>query len=180
MKGGSIASDAVVKLVPSEAFKLLDAQFDNIVGGGSKKTAPKKKAHKTKKGGMCPMCGGTSAKLMHHMNEFDNSGITQLRNKKGGAGSPLFDIKYDYSSSIMQPSHGTPIDRSLNIEATRLMANESPSVLGGFSKSIAYGNVTDVANTNFVYGGAKKAAPKKATSKKPSSKKVSGKKATKK
>lgn len=185
MKGGSVASDAVVKLVPVDAFKQLDAQFDNAVGGGRhKKTVNKKKTQKTKKGGMCPMCGGTSAKLMHHINEYDNSGITQLRNKKGGAGSPLFDIKYDYSSSIMQSPHGAPVDRTLNLEATKLMASESPSVLGDFNKSIQYGNVTDVANTNFVYGGAKKTMSKKpkakSASKKSPAKKPSAKKAPKK
>ena len=186
MKGGSVASDAVLKLVPADAFKQLDINFNNAVGGAkkAKKTSDKKT---TKKGGMCPMCGGSSGKLMHHINEFDNSGITQLRNKRGGAAAstaaPLFDIKYDYGTSIMQSPHGAPIDRSLNFEVTKLMSSESPSVLGDFNKSIQYGNVTDVANTNFVYGGAKKSAPKKKTTNKTANKttkKPSGKKAAKK
>ncbi len=190
MKGGSVASDAVVQLVPANAFKLLNSQFTNVVGGGKKKS-PKPKAvsskpTKPKKGGMCPMCGGTSAKLMNHINEFDDSGLTQLRNKKGGAGSPspspLFDIKYDYANAIMQSPHGDGIDRSMNLEATRLMTNEAPSVLGGFQKSISYGNVTDIPDTNFIYGGAKKTVSKKQTKAKSPAKKTksSGKKAVKK
>lgn len=173
MKGGSVASDAVVELVKPEAFSKLDAQFDNLVGG-AKKSAPRKSAQskaptakpkaaaKKQKGGICAMCGGH----MKHMNDFDDDGLFNLYNKKGGA-APLYEVKYDYDASMAKPAHGLAVDRVLDQGTVALMATESPSSLGSMSKMVQYGNVFDGNNIAFNYsstGGAMKkkvpAAPK--------------------
>ena len=185
-KGGSVASDAVTSSIPQAAFSKLDANFTNLVGGKSKKPKSKKKAPpKSRSGGMCMVCGGAKQVDMKHFNDLDNSGLKHVHNKKGGAdissSSPLFDIRYDYSQSMAQPAHGLPINRALNYEATNLMATESTSALGGFNKITQYGNMTDLSNGNFVYGGGRKKTNKSSTKrvKKTSTEKSKPKKASK-
>jgi hypothetical protein len=192
MKGGSVASDNVVSLVSPGAFEKLDAQFDNQFGGKRKsvksvksvksaksvKPAAKaksqgKKESKHLKGGMCQMCGG----YMKHMNDFNDEQIASLYNKKGGANAPLFDIKYDYSTSLHQPAHGASIDRTLNETAINAMASESPSSLGGLQKSVQFGNVFGNNDLPFAYGGSR---PKRATAKKDAAKPKAKKPASKK
>lgn len=171
MKGGSVASDAVVELVQPVAFDKLDVQFDNLVGG-SKKTKSvqqkgKQQMQKKKKqdGGVCFMCGGR----MKHMNEYDSEGIFNLHNKKGGAApaaaAPAFEVKYDYTASMAKDAHGIQIDRGLDNSTVSLMATESPSSFGGMNKMVQYGNVFgDTNNIPFSYSGG---ATKKKAVKKP-------------
>jgi hypothetical protein len=169
MKGGSVASHAVTSLVTDGAFSKLDGNFTNIVGGRHRKSKQPKRS-----GGMCMVCGGSKQDSMKHFSDFDNSGLMSVHNKRGGANNPLFDIRYDYTTSMAQPAHGPAVNRALNFEATNLMAAESISSLGSFNKMPEYGNMTDMNNGTFVYGGAtrKTKAPKKtaSTKAKPSTK----------
>jgi hypothetical protein len=162
MKGGSVASDAVVSSVSDGAFAKLNNQFTNLVGG-------KTKSKLRRSGGMCMICGGSKQNIMKHFDEFDNTGLMRVHNKKGGASSsasPLFNMNYDYTSGMYKPAHGVHIDRALNHEATNIMASESASSFGGFNKVAQYGNMTDLSNGTFVYGGARVSKP----TRKPSSK----------
>lgn len=184
MKGGSVASDSVVELVTSDTFSKLDAHFDNLVGGAkkttkntkSKKTSkpktPEKKTTKTVKsvtpktkkqvGGICAMCGGH----MKHMNDFDDDGLFNLYNKKGGA-APLFEVQYDYDTSMAKAAHGTPINRLPDQSSIAAMATESPSSFGSMNKMVQYGNVFEGNNIPFSYSGGKskktKVKPKTST-----------------
>lgn len=171
IKGGSVASDAVVSSVSDGAFTKLNNQFTNIVGG-------KKKGKPRPSGGMCMICGGSKQNLMKHFDEFDNTGLRRVHNKKGGASTsaaPLFNISYDYTPGLYKPPHGLQIDRALNYEATNMMASESASSFGGFNKVAEYGNMTDLSDGTFVYGGARKSK----STRKPSSKTSKGTKSPK-
>lgn len=159
LKGGSVASDAVTNTVTPAAFSKLDANFTNLVGGKPKKTKATK-PKKSRSGGMCMVCGGAKQDDMKHFNDFDNNGLMRVHNKKGGANSPLFDIRYDYSQSMAQPAHGSPVNRALNFEVTNMMATENTSPLGGFNKITQYGNMTDMSDGSFVYGGARRKVSK--------------------
>lgn len=162
IKGGSVASDAVVSSVSDGAFTKLNNQFTNIVGG-------KKKGKPRPSGGMCMICGGSKQNLMKHFDEFDNTGLRRVHNKKGGASTsaaPLFNISYDYTPGLYKPAHGLHIDRTLNHEATNMMASESASSFGGFNKVAQYGNMTDLSDGTFIYGGARKSKPTKKSSSK--------------
>jgi hypothetical protein len=120
------------------------------------KTNNSNKAVKTEKkphvlhGGMCPMCGGR----MKHMNEYDDTGLFNLYNKKGGA-NQMFDMKYDYNDAMAQSPHGPIINRSVNEQTTAMLANDSPSTLGGLVKSVQFGNVFDTSSVPFTYNGGK-------------------------
>lgn len=169
MKGGSVASEAVVSNVNEATFSKLDKQFDGLFGGAksSKKPAskPVKPVNPTKKtqkkspkvgGSTCKMCGGQLKKL----NELGDS-LTSVQNKKGG-GNPMFQIKYDYASAMQQSAHGTPIDRTINETALSIAASDSISSLGNLQKTVAYGNVFDTPDIPFTYNGGKATkAPKK-------------------
>jgi hypothetical protein len=162
MKGGSIASSSVEQLVPVQAFEKLDIQFDNQVGGkkkskgaAKKKTTAKKTNSKAKKqqGGVCFVCGGS----MKHINEYDDEGLFNLYNKKGGANSPTFPMSYDYIDSISKPVHGLQIPRGLNTDVLSVVANDATSSLGSMNKTVAFGNILDVPKVPFNYtGGSKK------------------------
>lgn len=176
MKGGSVASSSVEQLIPVEAFEKLNIQFDNQVGGKKKskaKTVTKKKEQSTQKkekkkqqGGVCFVCGGS----MKHINDFDNEGIFNLYNKKGGANSPTFSMKYDYIDSMSKPVHGVSIPRGLNTEVLSVMANDTTSSLGSLSKTVEFGNVVDVPRIPFNYTGGSKKQSKKTTKTKRNSK----------
>lgn len=176
MKGGSVASSSVEQLIPVEAFEKLNIQFDNQVGGKKKsktKTATKKKQQSTQKkdkkkqqGGTCFVCGGS----MKHINDFDNEGIFNLYNKKGGANSPTFSMKYDYIDSMSKPVHGVSIPRGLNTEVLSVMANDTTSSLGSLSKTVEFGNVVDVPRIPFNYTGGSKKQSKKTAKQKRNSK----------
>lgn len=177
MKGGSVASSAVESLVQAPTWDKLNVQFDNQVGGkkkaSSKKEKPSKKQdkedkqgkqkkqekqekqeNKRQKGGFCPACGGG----MKHINDFENEGVFNLYNKKGGA-NPSFALNYNYSDAMMKPQHGDVINRGLNTDIVSVMASESPSTLGSMSKTVEFGNVFDAPKVPFVYtGGSKKAS----------------------
>lgn len=172
MKGGSVASSAVESLVQAPTWDKLNAQFDNQVGGkkkGAKKQVQKKekaskkptkqqdndKKHNVHKGGFCPLCGGG----MKHINDFDNEGLFNLYNKKGGA-NPSFSMKYDYSDAMVKPQHGDFINRGLNTDIVGVMASESPSTLGSMSKTVEFGNVFDAPKVPFVYSGGSKGTKK--------------------
>lgn len=162
MRGGSVASDAVNDTVPAGAFAKLDGYFTNVVGGGRKNA--KGKSSNVRSGGMCIVCGGAKKEGMKHFNDFDNSGLMRVHNKRGGANSPLFDIRYDYSSAMSQPAHGPLVNRALNYEATNMMASESTTPLGDFNKLTAYGNLTDLSEGVFKYGGARRKSTSSRTS----------------
>jgi hypothetical protein len=174
MKGGSIASSSVEQLIPVEAFEKLNIQFDNQVGGKKKsKTDSKKKQNTPKKdkkkqqGGVCFVCGGS----MKHINDFDNEGIFNLYNKKGGASSPTFSMKYDYVDSMTKPVHGVPILRGLNTDVLSVMANDTTSSLGNMTKTVEFGNVMDIPKIPFNYtGGSKKQSKKTVKTVKPAKK----------
>ena len=113
---------------------------------------------------------------MKHFNDLDDTGLMRVHNKKGGANQPLFDIKYDYSTPMFQSAHGTPVNRVLNYDVTNMMASESASSLGNFNKLTPYGNLTELNNGPFIYGGAQRKKtsastrppkPQKPTNKKP-------------
>jgi hypothetical protein len=179
MKGGSVASSAVVSNVTEAAFSKLDKQFDGLFGGAKpakksvKKPAskPVKKTPKTSKtsvktgGSTCKMCGGQLKKL----NDMEDS-LISVQNKKGG-GNPMFQIKYDYASAMQQSSHGAPIDRTINETALSIAASDSVSSLGNLQKTVAYGNVFDTSAIPFTYNGGKASKTQKA--KKKQSKKIS-------
>lgn len=173
MKGGSVASDAVVKTVSDAAFAKLNAQFTNQVGGKTrprKPTRPAKPAKPTKptksrKGGMCMICGGSKQQDMKHFNDFDNAGLMRVHNKKGGSNNPSFDIRYDYGTSMTQSAHGPLVNRALNFEAANMMSSESVTPLGAFNKVPAYGNMSDVSDGKFIYGGARRRKATKSTKK---------------
>jgi hypothetical protein len=137
MKGGSVASHAVTSLVTDGAFSKLDGNFTNIVGGRHNKDKFKSNPPR-RSGGMCMVCGGSKPDSMRHFSDFDNSGLMSVHNKRGGANSPLFDIRYDYSTPMLQPAHGPAINRALNFEATNLMAAESISSMGSLNKIPEY------------------------------------------
>jgi hypothetical protein len=179
MKGGSVASSAVVSHVNEATFSKLDKQFDGLFGGAkptakpTKKPAskPVKKTPKTPKtpkktaksgGSACNMCGGQLKKL----NDMEDS-LTSVQNKKGGS-NPMFQIKYDYASAMQQSAHGTPIDRTINETALAIAASDSVSSLGNLQKTVAYGNVFDASAIPFTYNGGK--APKAPKAKKPAKK----------
>lgn len=171
MKGGSIASSSVEQLIPVEAFEKLNIQFDNQVGGKKKpKTGNKKKQSGAKKdknkqqGGVCFVCGGS----MKHINDFDNEGIFNLYNKKGGASSPTFSMKYDYVDSMTKPVHGVSVPRGLNTDVLSVMANDTTSSLGSMTKTVEFGNVMDIPKIPFNYtGGSKKQYKKTVKTSKP-------------
>lgn len=162
MKGGSVASSSVEQLIPVEAFEKLNIQFDNQIGGkktSKTKTVNKKKEQtpqkdkKKQKGGVCFVCGGS----MKHINDFDNEGIFNLYNKKGGASSPTFSMKYDYVDSMTKPIHGVSIPRGMNTDVLSVMANDTTSSLGNMTKTVQFGNVVDIPKIPFNYtGGSKK------------------------
>lgn len=172
MKGGSVASEAVVSNVNEATFSKLDKQFDGLFGGAksSKKPAKKPASKPVKKspqkpvktgGSTCKMCGGQLKKL----NELEDS-LTFVQNKKGG-GNPMFQIKYDYASAMQQSAHGTPIDRTINETALSIAASDSISSLGNLQKTVAYGNVFDTSDINtpdipFTYNGGKASKVSKA------------------
>lgn len=185
MKGGSVASSSVGELVQTPTWEKLDAQFDNQVGGKKKSKKQSTKTAKTNKsdskktkqeqsqskkgkqqGGFCPVCGGG----MKHINDFDDEGMFNLYNKKGGA-SPMFQMKYDYTDAMMKPLHGEVIQRGLNTDLVSAMATDSPSSLGSMNKTVEFGNVFDAPKVPFTYsGGAKKkpaSKPKKQSTKAP-------------
>lgn len=173
MKGGSIASSSVEQLIPVEAFEKLNLQFDNQVGGKKqpKKDSKKKqttamKDKKKQKGGVCFVCGGS----MKHINDFDNEGIFNLYNKKGGASSPTFSMKYDYIDSMTKPVHGVSIPRGLNTDVLSVMANDTTSSLGNMTKTVEFGNVVDIPKIPFNYTGGSKKQSKTAAKCKPSKK----------
>lgn len=187
MKGGSVASSAVESLVQAPTWDKLNVQFDNQVGGKKKKASPKKQTEKKQKaskqqdkkpsankqkhsthqsGGFCPMCGGG----MKHINDFESEGLFNLYNKKGGANSS-FPMNYDYSDAMMKPQHGVVINRALNTDIVGVMASESPSTLGGMSKTVEFGNVFDAPKVPFVYTGGSKKTAKKAPKTKPTQEK---------
>jgi len=180
MKGGSVASSAVEQLVAPKAFENLNVQFDNIVGGAKKsvkktttkkteKKTEKKTAQKTKQqGGVCMMCGG-----MKHINDFDDEGLFNLYNKKGG--SQQFTMNYDYSASMLKPLHGAPVDRVLNTDVVGVMANDSSSTLGSMSKTVEFGNVFGTRAVPFNYSGGSQKT-KKQVKKSPSKKTATPKK----
>jgi hypothetical protein len=169
MKGGSVASSAVVSNVTEATFSKLDKQFDGLFGGAKpaakkptskpvKKTPKTPKTQKTPKkpaktGGSgsskCNMCGGQLKKL----NDMEDS-LTSVQNKKGG-GNPMFQIKYDYASAMQQSAHGAPIDRTINETALSIAASDSISSLGNLQKTVAYGNVFDKSAIPFTYNGGK-------------------------
>ncbi len=161
MKGGSIASSSVEQLIPVEAFEKLNLQFDNQVGGKKKskstKTTKKQQSKKKHQGGTCFVCGGS----MKHINDFDNEGIFNLYNKKGGASSPTFSMKYDYVDSMSKPVHGVSIPRGLNTDILSVTANEGTSSLGSLNKTVAFGNVLDTPKIPFNYTGGSKKTVKK-------------------
>lgn len=165
LRGGSVASDAVVSQVSDGAFSKLDGQFTNLIGGKRRTKKPskqaktstsKKPAPKSRKGGMCMICGGSTQPYMKHFNDFDNSGLDKVHNKRGGSNPPMYDIKYDNNYAMAQPPHGPSINRGVNFEATNLMASESVSSLGNLNKIAHYGNITDLSDGKFIYGGASK------------------------
>ena len=162
MKGGSIASSSVEQLIPVEAFERLNIQFDNQVGGKKKPKSSKKQ--QSKKGGTCFVCGGS----MKHINDFDNDGIFNLYNKKGGASSPTFSMKYDYVDSMSKPVHGVAIPRGINTDILSVTANDATSSLGSLNKTVAFGNVLDTPKIPFNYTGGSKKTVKKQTKKKQS------------
>jgi hypothetical protein len=182
MKGGSVASSSVEQLISVEAFDKLNAQFDNQVGGKKKSSSKEKKTttkqsnkqgkktnkdnHSTKEGGFCPVCGGG----MKHINDFDDEGMFNLYNKKGGASSPTFSMKYDYVDSMMKPVHGDAIPRGLNTDMISMMANDSASSLGSMNKTVQFGNVFDSPKVPFNYTGGSKKQQKKQDNKVKSSK----------
>lgn len=181
MKGGSVASSSVEQLIPVEAFEKLNIQFDNQIGGKKKsksttvksKTVNKKKEQtsqkdkKKQKGGVCFVCGGS----MKHINDFDNEGIFNLYNKKGGANSPTFSMKYDYVDSMSKPVHGISVPRGLNTDVLSVIANDTTSSLGNMTKTVQFGNVVDIPKIPFNYtGGSKKQANKTVKSAKKSQK----------
>ena len=164
MKGGSIASSSVEQLVPVQAFEKLDLQFDNQVGGkkkaktsNKKQTTQKQQSKKKQQGGVCFVCGGS----MKHINDYDNEGIFNLYNKKGGANSPTFSMTYDYMDSISKPVHGAPIPRGLDTSVLSVTANETTSSLGSMNKTIEYGNILDAPKIPFNYTGGSKKPVKK-------------------
>ena len=164
MKGGSIASSSVEQLIPVEAFEKLNIQFDNQIGGkkksktnNNKKQSAPKKDKKKQQGGTCFVCGGS----MKHINDFDNEGIFNLYNKKGGANSPTFSMKYDYIDSMTKPVHGVSIPRGLNTDVLSVMANDTTSSLGNMTKTVEFGNVMDVPKIPFNYTGGSKKQSKK-------------------
>ena len=165
MKGGSIASSSVEQLIPVETFEKLNIQFDNQVGGKKKPKTEKKKKQSTpkkdkkkQKGGVCFVCGGS----MKHINDYDNEGIFNLYNKKGGASSPTFSMKYDYVDSMTKPVHGVSIPRGLNTDVLSVMANDTTSSLGSMTKTVEFGNIMDIPKIPFNYTGGSKKQPKKA------------------
>lgn len=173
MKGGSVASSAVEGLVQAPTWDKLDVQFDNQVGGKKQKKPAKKKnkedkqtKQKNKKGGFCPICGGG----MKHINDFDDEGLFNLYNKKGGAAAPSFEMKYDYSDALVKPPHGDAVQRGFNADVVGVSASESPSTLGSMSKAVQFGNVFDAPKVPFVYTGGSKKTSK--TSKKTPQKKT--------
>lgn len=157
MKGGSIASSSVEQLIPVEAFEKLNIQFDNQIGGKKKSKSTTKQSKKKQQGGVCFVCGGS----MKHINDFDNEGIFNLYNKKGGANSPTFSMKYDYLDSMSKPVHGVSIPRGLNTDILSVTANDATSSLGALNKTVAFGNILDTPKIPFNYtGGSKKTAKK--------------------
>lgn len=133
-----------------------------MCGGAKKKVAPKtdtkKQSNEKKHGGTCTLCGGAkggSAKLMKHMNEFNDDGAFNLYNKKGGS-APPFEMKYDYDASLAKPAHGAFINRGVDTTQVSLMANETPSSLGSLNKFVQYGNISGSYNMPFSYGGGVK------------------------
>ena len=186
MKGGSLASTAVVDLVKTETYEQLNSHFDNLVGGAKgkgkgkfQKTSPKtpKKASTTSKsskssksgkqdkkhehkGGVCMICGGN---LMKHMNDFDDKDLQSVYNKKGGAPNPLFNIKYDISSAFTQPVYGENTSRVLDATTMKQMSYENPSSLTPYAKYVHYGNVsgTPTIKYNYTGGNTKKTVVKK-------------------
>lgn len=178
LKGGSVASDAVVSQVSDSAFSKLDGHFTNLIGGKRRvkkpvnkpktsttsKSSGRKPVPASRKGGMCMICGGSPQPEMKHFNEFDNTGLVKIHNKRGGSSSPLYEVRYDNSMSMASPPHGPSINRGVNFEATNLMATENVSSFGNFNKVAHYGNITDLSDGKFIYGGAnkrKEAKPKK-------------------
>ena len=169
MKGGSVSSDNVVVDVKPEAFDKLNGLFTNIVGGAKrskvlrKAKSPKKtsdtksrkavvksekpsksvksvksgkKTIRSKKGGMCPMCGGNS---MLHMNQYDNSGIFNLYNKKGGAQPLALDVGYNYNIPNQSSPNGPTVIRALDSSAIDILASEPASQMGNLVKTLQYG-----------------------------------------
>jgi hypothetical protein len=183
MKGGSSASTAVVDLVKTEAYEHLNTQFDNLVGGAksksqqktSKSKTPKKTSTTSKttkpktikakpgkkdekhehKGGVCMICGGN---LMKHMNDFDDKDLQSVFNKKGGAPSALYNIKYDISNAFTQPAYGDITSRALDAATMKQMSYESPSSLSPYEKYVQYGNVSGTPVMKFNYTGGKSKA----------------------
>jgi hypothetical protein len=168
MKGGSIASSSVEQLIPVQAFEKLNIQFDNQVGGkkkskttGKPKKTTAKKQPKKQKGGVCFVCGGG----MKHINEYDNEGLFNLYNKKGGASAPTFSMSYDYVDSMSKPVHGLQVPRGLNTDVLSVVANDATSALGSMHKTVTFGNILDVPKVPFNYTGGSKKPVKKTTKK---------------
>jgi hypothetical protein len=130
-----------------------------------------KTIQRSKKGGMCPMCGGNS---MLHMNQYDNSGIFNLYNKKGGAEQPLLDVGYNYNIPNQSTPNGPIVTRTLDTSAIDILASEPTSQMGNLVKTLQYGQAGSAfegPNVPFKYaqtltGGkkTKKVVVKKSTS----------------
>lgn len=173
MKGGSVSSSHVESLVSSDVYESMNKHFDNLVGGAKstkKPTKPKlskpKPPHKHK-GGVCMLCGGSTS-LMKHINEFDNSGLKTLYNKKGGS-NPLYNIKYDISTAFTQPLHGVA-SKGFDINY------DNPTSMSSMNKVVQYGNVSGSDNVKFVYGGGKSSSKGKGKAKPDNKKKPKNKK----
>jgi hypothetical protein len=136
-----------------------------------KASKTRKPIQRSKKGGMCPMCGGNS---MLHMNQYDNSGIFNLYNKKGGAEQPLLDVGYNYNIPNQSTPNGPIVTRTLDTSAIDILASEPASQMGNLVKTLQYGQAGSAfegPNVPFQYaqtltGGkkTKKVVVKKSTS----------------
>jgi hypothetical protein len=111
----------------------------------------KNKHSPTMKGGVCMICGGS---LMKHMNEYDDSDVQRLYNKKGGANA-LYNIQYDVSSALVKPAYGEAVPRNLDATTLKHMSYQEPSSWAPFDKYVQYGNVSGSPTMKFAYSGGK-------------------------
>lgn len=111
----------------------------------------KTKHSPTMKGGVCMICGGS---LMKHMNEYDDTDVQTLYNKKGGS-SALYDIKYDISSAFVKPAHGEIGSRNIDAPTLKHMSYQEPTSWAPFDKYVQYGNVSGSPSMKFNYSGGK-------------------------
>jgi hypothetical protein len=103
------------------------------------------------KGGVCMICGGS---LMKHINEYDDSDLHTVYNKKGGS-NPLFNIKYDITNAFTQPAYGDVASRSVDSAVFKQMAYDNPTSWSPLQKYVQYGNVSGSPSMHFAYSGGK-------------------------